>query len=178
MEINNQYLFNMFNFKREVFCYFNVCIFHTIKRCKNIERPWGHSLCTLAYEMHALEDNTGDSTVPKIFRNLLGSLIPWRLTWKKKFVYMYLKVWRIQCLYIYLFWPLIKILNKVTWRFFRRQRTHTNRVFLFFIYFVMGNESNQLGVVLPEYQNRNKKNARNCSQSAKRFVLDIMWILH
>ena len=80
MEINNQYLFNMFNFKREVFCYFNVCIFHTIKNCKIIERPWGHSLCTLVYEMHALEDNTGDSTVPKIFRNLLGSLIPWRLT--------------------------------------------------------------------------------------------------
>ena len=103
MEINNQYLFNMFNFKREVFCYFNVCIFHTIKKCKIIERPWGHSLCTLAYEMHALEDNTGDSTVPKIFRNLLGSLIPWRLTWKEKFVYMYLKVWRIQCLYIYIF---------------------------------------------------------------------------
>ena len=93
----------MFNFKREVFCYFNVCIFHTIKKCKIIERPWGHSLCTLAYEMHALEDNTGDSTVPKIFRNLLGSLIPWRLTWKKKIVYMYLKVWRIQCLYIYIY---------------------------------------------------------------------------
>ena len=82
MEINNQYLFNMFNFKREVICYFNVCIFHTIKKCKIIERPWGHSLCTLVYEMHALQDNPGDSTAPKIFRNL-GSLIPWRLTWNK-----------------------------------------------------------------------------------------------
>ena len=34
----------------------------------------------------------------------------------------------------------------------------------------MGNESNQLGLVLTEYQNRNKKNARNCPQSAKRFI--------
>ena len=101
-EKHNQYLFNMFNFKREVFCYFNVCIFHTIKNCKIIERPWAHSLCTLVYEMHALEDNTGDSTVPKIFRNLLGSLIPWRLTWKKK---LYICTWKYggSNVYIYIY---------------------------------------------------------------------------
>ena len=34
----------------------------------------------------------------------------------------------------------------------------------------MGNESNQLGLVLTEYQNRNKKNARNRPLSANRFI--------